>query len=110
MRLSISPLRLTWRRSPDARRGPLAVCRTRNPCMLPWTKRTWTGAAASGRGHTSVITRTSRPSVAALVNDMTVTSQLLDDAPLELHGEDASAVRFPWELAHEALPSCRRRI
>jgi hypothetical protein len=35
---------------------------------------------------------------------------LLDDAPLELHGEDASAVRLPWKLAHEALPSCRRRI
>jgi hypothetical protein len=36
--------------------------------------------------------------------------QLLDDAPLELHGEDASAVRLPWKLAHEALPSCRSRI
>src|SRR5438067_833578 len=30
--------------------------------------------------------------------------QLLDDAPLELLGEDASAVRLPWKLAHEALP------
>src|SRR5262245_26340868 len=36
--------------------------------------------------------------------------QLLDDTPLELHGEDASAIRLPWKLAHEALPSCRSRI
>jgi hypothetical protein len=36
--------------------------------------------------------------------------QLLDDTPLEFHGEDASAVRLPWELAHEVLPSCRSRI
>src|SRR5262249_24465814 len=36
--------------------------------------------------------------------------QLLDDTSLELHGEDASAVRLPWKLAHEALPSCRSRI
>jgi hypothetical protein len=36
--------------------------------------------------------------------------ELLDDAPLELHGEDAAAVRFPWELAHEASQSCRSRI
>src|SRR6185436_13800248 len=36
--------------------------------------------------------------------------QLLDDTALELHGEDASAVRLPWKLAHEALPSCRSRI
>ena len=32
------------------------------------------------------------------------------DPALELHGEDASAVRLPWKLAHEALPSCRSRI
>src|SRR6185436_505512 len=36
--------------------------------------------------------------------------QLLDDTALELHGEDASAVRLPWKPAHEALPSCRSRI
>src|SRR5688500_5215424 len=36
--------------------------------------------------------------------------ELLDDAPLELHGEDAAAVRFPWKLAHEAPQSCRSRI
>jgi hypothetical protein len=36
--------------------------------------------------------------------------QLLDDTTLELHGEDASAVRLPWKLADEALPSCRSRI
>jgi len=33
--------------------------------------------------------------------------ELLDDAPLELHGEDASAVRLPRKLAHQSqwLPS-----
>ena len=36
--------------------------------------------------------------------------QLLNDTALELHGKDASAVRLPWKLAHEALPSCRSRI
>src|SRR4029453_10310561 len=36
--------------------------------------------------------------------------QLLDDTALELHGEDASAVRLPGKLAHQALPSCRSRI
>ena len=36
--------------------------------------------------------------------------QLLDDTALELHGEDTSAIRLPWKLAHEALPSCRSRI
>jgi hypothetical protein len=36
--------------------------------------------------------------------------QLLHNTALELHGEDASAVRLPWKLAHEALPSCRSRI
>src|SRR5262249_27044556 len=35
---------------------------------------------------------------------------LLNDPPLELHGENASAIRLPWKLAHEALPSCRSRI
>src|SRR5206468_2427900 len=36
--------------------------------------------------------------------------QLLHHTALELHGEDASAIRLPWKLAHEALPSCRSRI
>src|SRR5262245_38692399 len=36
--------------------------------------------------------------------------QLLDDSALELHREDASAIRSPGKLAHEALPSCRSRI
>lgn len=40
----------------------------------------------------------------------TLRSELLNDTALELHGEDASAVRLPWKLAHEALPSCRSRI
>jgi hypothetical protein len=40
--------------------------------MAPSTKRTGTGAAASGRGHSSAVARTSRPSVAAPVNDLTV--------------------------------------
>jgi hypothetical protein len=35
---------------------------------------------------------------------------LLDDAPLELHGEDASAVRLPWNLLMKALSTCRSRI
>ena len=50
----------------------MTVRRTMNPWAAPSAKRTGTGAAASGRGHSSTATRTSEPSVAALANHLTV--------------------------------------
>jgi hypothetical protein len=72
IRLSTPPPRPTWRRSPDAMRTPSTVRSARKPWVAPSAKRTRTGAAASGRGPNSTVRRTSRPSVAALLNDITV--------------------------------------
>ena len=51
---------------------PLTVRSTRKPWVTPSTKRTETGAAEAGRSHTSTVTRTSKQSVAVLVNNMRV--------------------------------------
>src|SRR6266478_5472639 len=51
---------------------PLTVRSKRKPWVTPSTKRTEIGAAEAGRSHTSTVTRTSKQSVAALVNNMTV--------------------------------------
>src|SRR5579863_2096143 len=58
------------RRSPDAMRPPSTVRSNRKPWTIPSLKRTATGAAARGSGHSKSITKTSRPSVAAVVNDL----------------------------------------
>jgi hypothetical protein len=54
----------------------LTVRSTRKPWVTPSTKRTETGAAEAGRSHTSTVTRTSKQSVAALVNNMRVEQKL----------------------------------
>ena len=73
--------------------SPLTVRSTRKPWVTPSTKRTETGAAEAGRSHTSTVTRTSKQSVAVLVNNMRVEQ-----------GMCFSTGRFP-ELLHRRLRS-----
>src|SRR4029453_18239238 len=56
--------------------SPLTVRSTRKPWVTPSTKRTETGAAETGHSHSSTVTRTSKQSVAALVNNMTVEQRM----------------------------------
>src|SRR5262245_21940488 len=69
MRLSTCPPLLTWRRSPDARSSSLTVRSARKPWVTPSTKRTVTGSAEAWPRQNRTVNRTSKESVAFLVNN-----------------------------------------